>query len=163
MKSYIDPIKFYFNFLIDDFGFEIIKVVDKSKNMINKVEFSSPSTFFYIGVLRYEISTQIRPINEPEVSSLSLYSIIEYFSKTKTSSTYVTPAIKDIEKTLGLLAIKMKEYCRPFLIGDFSQWNKLLLWFYKEINREYSDATGRKLPDQALPLTQYLRSKNVIK
>lgn len=151
-----------FRFLRDQYGYAVSdKRLDPGKPWGDgAIEFYSSKVSLQVQKDRGAFIVLIRPINEPDISEMSLSWILRALS---VSERVVLPgevAPTEYDSVLKINAQLLKTHCVSIVGGDFSSWLSILEFYVKESKKGYFARTGKKIPDRIhQSLEEYIASK----
>ncbi len=132
--SYNELVKKHFRFLVDDYGFTLVRDEYDPEAFGNSlVEYRLPTTIVMVSRDRDWIRVGVGSISDPRHRLYSLESLIEFFAPEapKGIDTYQPEASDDFQ--LSNLACILQDYGGPVLRGEFTKWKELEEYVHKEV------------------------------
>jgi hypothetical protein len=147
----------HFDFLSATYNFtlqEIIGIFGKT------IVYQSPKLVIEICEDRSSIFVFLKPVGEPEIAQLELLNVFEALSVFVPPGFQGPVAPAQYEKVLEFYAQTLRQYCLPFIKGDFSTWTKVLKYHLTWMKNRY----GKKLPSETYSdLENYIKVKEIVK
>jgi hypothetical protein len=129
------------------------------------IEFWSSKTIVSIRLDRMDIVLLLGPLGEVESARLSLEVLVDFMTSRKKQFTAANFDFhgsfeERIEFHLERYASILREYCDPFLRGDFSLWIDALKYYVNYMRNYYCKLTGSELsPEAYKSIEEYINLK----
>lgn len=156
----------HFDYLISEYKYSFREILSSTKPFGDSlVEFSSSKTIVSIRLDRMDIILLLGPLGEVETARLSLEVLVDFLTSGKEQFTLLGFDFEGsfeerIEFSLIRYASKLREYCDPFLRGDFSLWLDVLKYYIIHMRKYYRKLTGSELlPEAYEHIEEYIRLK----
>lgn len=162
--GFTELVKNHFHFLIAEFGFSNLNEDYNLRVSSDRlVEFRSEATIVIVVDDKYSVCVHVGPVLEPPIAQVELTTVISFLAPDEQVSAYISPPElkgqpqKRIRYQVEKKALLLKQYCEPFLKGDFSRWLDLENFIIEGARANYKKLTGKDLPETAL--AEYVRVK----
>lgn len=163
-NDFAELVKQQFRFLIEQYGFS---VVDEDKNPRifggRLVQFRSETTVVIVTDDQGSVTVDVGPVSEPRIAQYDLINIVSFLAPAEKMSSQINPPElarqpeKRIRYQVEKFASLLKQYCDPFLRGDFSRWIDVGRFIVECSRANYKAITGRELSEGALE--RYVNAK----